>query len=510
VKRWTMACLGVLGCGTLSTAVLGTAVADQADPAVDWRPCPSYSDAAIVGMGYPKEQIPAFRARLERLRCGTISAPLDYRHPGGRKITIAFTRLAAVDREHRLGALAVAPGGPGQPGYLDPLRVSLSNKENARLNDRFDLIGFDPRGVNYSTKVNCEGPGQIGESSSGPLTKTAAKRIYDAEAADNRACGRTDPAFFGQLNTMNVARDLNLVRAALNQPKLNLLGVSYGTWLGAVYRSLFPDQTGRVFLDSVAYSGGSLAEHEETRVRATERNFPRFASWLARYHETFGLGTTAPQVRAALLRLGRDYDQNPRTFSGLRMPIDGGSIAELAAKTSRDWPQAGKALAELQAATGRDAPPTVQQMFGAQQPAPAPEATEWVNMTMNRAVKCNEDHSRLDFPAAWSAYQRLLERNPVTGRAYQFGAGCAGWPLPAQVTVLRHGEGSLVLAGHRYEFMSAYEYAAQMQAKIGGRIYTVCDDAHSSALRECAADLTAYFTSGRIDRGCPGAEVPTP
>jgi pimeloyl-ACP methyl ester carboxylesterase len=501
--------LGVLSCAMVGAAVPGTAAADQADPAVDWKACPSYSDAAIAGMGYPQEQAAAFRTLLERLECGTVSVPLDYGDPDGRQITIAVTRLAAADQERRLGALAVAPGGPGQPGYLDPLRVTLNNQESARLNERFDLIGFDPRGVNYSTKVDCAGSGQLG-GSAGPLTKAAAKRNYDAEAAGNRACGRTDSAFLGRLTTVNVARDLNAVRAALGEPKLNLLGVSYGTWLGAVYRSLFPDRTGRVFLDSVAGPGNSLAKHEETRVRATERNFPRFAAWLARHHKTFGLGTTARQVRATVLELGRDHDRNPRTFTDLRMPLDGGAIAQLAARTSREWPQAGRALAELRDASGSTAPPAVKQLFGARQSAPVPGATEWVNMTMNRAVKCNEDHGRLSFSAAWKAYQKLLKSNPVTGRASYFGAGCAGWPLPAQTTRLRHGEGSLVLAGHRYEFMSAYEYAAQMQAEIGGRIYTVDDDAHSSALRECAADLVAYFTTGRIDRGCPGAKVPTP
>ncbi|UBU09011.1 alpha/beta fold hydrolase [Nonomuraea gerenzanensis] len=507
MKRWTKVRLGVLSCALVSAALPGTAVADEASPAVEWKACPSYSDAAITAMGYPQEKTAAFRALLKRLECGTVSVPLHYGDPDGRQITIAVTRLAATDQEHRLGALAVAPGGPGQPGYLDPLRVTLTNTDSARLNERFDLIGFDPRGVNYSTKVDCAGSGQLG-GSAGPLTKAAAKRSYDAEAAGNRACGQSDPAFLGQLTTVNVARDLDLVRTALDVPKLNLLGVSYGTWLGAVYRSLFPARTGRVLLDSPASPGDSLAAHEEARVRATERNFPRFAAWLARHHQTFGLGTTARQVRATVLKLGRDHDRHPRTFTDLRTPIDGGSIAALAAKTSREWPQAGKALAELRKATGTTAPPAVKQLFSPQQPAPVPGATEWVNMTMNRAVKCNEDHSRLSFPAAWAAYQKLLKDNPVTGRASFFGAGCAGWPLPAQTTRLRHGGGPLILAAHRYEFMSPYEYAAQMQAEIGGRIYTIDDDAHSSALRACTADLVAYFTTGRIDRGCPGAEVP--
>jgi hypothetical protein len=125
---------------------------------------------------------------------------------------------------------------------------------------------------------------------------------------------------------------------------------------------------------------------------------------------------------------------------------------------------------------------------------------------MNRAAFCNEDPSRLGFDADWTKYTRRLAQNPVTGRASRFSAGCAGWPLPVQEFQVRRDNGSLVLAGHRHEIVSVFEWTAQMRKSIGGKVYTVEDDVHGSVLRvpECAADLVSYFATGRIDEGCAG------
>lgn len=211
-----------------------------------------------------------------------------------------------------------------------------------------------------------------------------------------------------------------------------------------------------------------------------------------------------------MLKLRHDYDADPKTFTDLPRTIEGASIAQLAGMTSPQWPQAARALAELRNATGPQAPPTVKEIFGAEPAPPVPGAPEMLNMTMNRATICNEDSSRPGFSAAWTAYKQRLKTNPVT--ASGFGAGCAGWPLPVQQTRLRRTAGSLVLSGHRWETMSAYEWTRQMQAVIGGRVYTVDDDVHVSVQRvpECATDMMTYFTTGRIDHGCNGVEVPTP
>ncbi|MFG2003067.1 alpha/beta fold hydrolase [Spirillospora sp. NPDC048911] len=456
-----------------------------------------------------QEQLPVFRVLMKRLQCGTVSVPLNHRDPGGRKIDIAVTRLAATDKAHRLGAVAVLPGGPGGSGYLDPIvRVALRNKEMAKLNERHDIIGFDPRGVGYSTKVACP-ISPPGPPEPGTLTKEAARKIYDAQVAANRDCGRSDPAFLGQLTTDNVARDLNLVRAALGERTLNLLALSWGTYLGMAYRSLFPQHTGRAFLDSVAPPWTRFDRHIKDSANAAERDFGRMAAWLAGRDESYGLGATARHVREEVARLVRTYDKNPKTYTDLRRPIDGSAVADLARRNSTEWARAGRALAELRTATGTTAPPTVKEMFGAMS-TPVPGAPEMQNMTMNLAVACNEDGSRPGFDSAWRDYRQLVKRHPATGRAWGLTSLCSGWPLPVRQATLERGSGSLVLAGHLYEFMSVYDWTLQTRRSIGGTVYTVADDVHVSATRvpECAADITRYFETGRIDRGCKGSQIP--
>ncbi|MCF6475638.1 alpha/beta hydrolase [Nonomuraea sp. MG754425] len=495
-----------------SAAGAAPAGTGQSGPQVRWNPCPVYTDEVAAGLGVPPAQLPSFQALMKRLTCGTVSVPLDHRAPEGRTIDIAVTRLAATDESHRLGAVAVLPGGPGNSGYLDPiLRTVLKNDEMAGLNERYDIIGFDPRGVGYSTKVACSLQ-PVGPQEPGTLTEAAARKIYDDQVAANRSCGASDPAFLRQLTTENVARDVDLVRAALGERELNLLGFSWGTSLGVVYRSLFPGHTGRAFLDSVAPPWTDLMKHIKGSAEAAERGFGRMAAWLARRDGTYGLGATARQVREEVAELVRAYDRSPRTFTDLRRPVDGAAVADLAKRNSTEWARAGKALAELRTATDGTAPPTVKDLLGSRPGAPAPGVPETLNMTMNWAVKCNQDGSRPDFATAWRAYRQLVERHPATGRSWGLGpAGCSGWPLPEQRIPLKRGGGSLVLAGHLHEFMSAYDWTLQTRRAVGGVVYTVADDVHVSATRvpECAAEVVRYFETGRIDTGCPGTPTPS-
>ncbi|MCC5576005.1 alpha/beta fold hydrolase [Microtetraspora sp. AC03309] len=477
---------------------------------VQWKSCPAYSDEVIRSLGVTEDKVAAFHSLMKRLECGTVSVPQDHRDPAGRKIDIAVTRLAATDEANRLGAVAVLPGGPGGSGYLDPiLRVTLRNAEMAELNERYDIIGFDPRGVGYSTKVACE-PGPRGPDKPGPLTKESARKIYDAQVAANLKCANSNPDFLGQLTTDTVARDLDQVRTALGDRTLNLLGLSWGTYLGAAYRSLFPTHTGRVFLDSPAPPWTRLDRHIEESAAAVERNFGRMAAWLARGEATYGLGATAKQVRKQVVKLVRDYDKSPKTYTDLPLPIDGSAVADLARRNSTEWARAGKALSELRTATGTTAPPTVKELLGAPMGAPVPGAPEMTNATMNWAVTCNEDGSRPSFDTTWHDYRRLQKRFAATGRSWGMTALCSGWPLPVQQATLKRGSGSLVLAAHLYEYMSVYDWALQTRRAVGGTVYTIADDVHVSATRvpECAADLVKYFETGRIDSGCEGSGTP--
>jgi pimeloyl-ACP methyl ester carboxylesterase len=497
--------------GTLVVTGVSPAAARPRPPSIAWGGCPGYSEQTLALMAPPDRQ-PRLRQLLARMECGTLSVPLDHRRPGGRRITVAVTRLPATGPAHRLGSLALNPGGPGGSGYLMPVDLLTRSDPAAGLNERYDLIGFDPRGVGYSSKVDCPVPERPEPAPPGPLTEETARRRSDAQVAANVACGRSDPSFLGRLTTADVARDLDAIRAGLGDRRLGFLGVSWGTWLGVVYRTLFPARVGRMFLDSVASPRFSVPAFQDGRADAAERNAGRLAAWLAGHDGSYGLGATTAAVRATITALRADYDRNPRRFTDLPTTFDGSVIAQAASQNAPIWPLAGQVLKELREATGPAAPPTVKEVFDEShgpRPDPPADAPERDNRTMNQAAFCDEDPSRSDFATAWAAYQRRLARNPLTGRNNDFSAGCAGWPLPVQAFRIGPGGGSLVLAGHRWETPSPYEWTIETRAIAGGKVYTVDDDIHGSALTACTADVIGFFDTGRIDGTCAGVPVPS-
>jgi hypothetical protein len=139
--------VGEPGVGEPGVGEPGVGEPGAGETALVWRPCRSYSDEQIRSV-LRSFDLAAFKRQLARRECGTVSVPLDYARPDGRTVRIAVTRYRATDRAHRLGALAVNPGGPGNSGVLLPVEVSLAGSRD--LARRFDLIGFDPRGVGDS------------------------------------------------------------------------------------------------------------------------------------------------------------------------------------------------------------------------------------------------------------------------------------------------------------------------------------------------------------------------
>jgi hypothetical protein len=124
LHRWVWPAVAVVAAGLVPPSVyVASAETRPDDPTVTSQTCRTYSDAAIRAQGITDEQIPQYRALLDRMECGTVSVPLDYSKPDGRQITIAFTRLKARDQAKRLGIIAMNPGGPGASGYLMPLNT---------------------------------------------------------------------------------------------------------------------------------------------------------------------------------------------------------------------------------------------------------------------------------------------------------------------------------------------------------------------------------------------------
>lgn len=224
-----VAVLALSGCNTSSSVTeSATQQRDFADvyaQKIDWQECDEefgYDDEF-------KDDLLAEGARAKGMQCATVSAPLDWDDPTQKdRIELSVLHIPATG-EHPIGTLLSNPGGPGGSGI--DLAVGLTKTENfAEVQESFDLLGFDPRGIERSSAVNCD----------------ADTEILELKLA---LCAESNP-LVSSMGTAQVARDMELLRALSGDPMLHYLGYSYGTTIGATYATLFPEHVGRIVLDS--------------------------------------------------------------------------------------------------------------------------------------------------------------------------------------------------------------------------------------------------------------------
>ena len=184
--------------------------------------------------------------------CGEVTVPLDWADPSGDTITVALSRHHASGTP--LGSLLLNPGGPGGSGF-DYVRDYAPYLVTPEVLDSFDLIGFDPRGVNHSTPVVCyTDPADQDELLYGTYddpygSEGWLEELTEREADWAAACAENTGPLLGHIDAGSVARDMDVIRAVLGDSKMNYLGYSYGTYLGTMYAELFPEKVGRMVLD---------------------------------------------------------------------------------------------------------------------------------------------------------------------------------------------------------------------------------------------------------------------
>ncbi|WP_199833822.1 alpha/beta hydrolase [Streptomyces sp. NRRL B-3648] len=276
-----------------------TAAARAAKAGVKWQDCP-----ADWGLEKP-------------IQCGWVSVPLDYAHPYGKQIKLAVDRIGNTGtKKERQGALVYNPGGPGGSGLRFPRRVTTKNAIWANVAKAYDFVGFDPRGVGHSTPISCIDPQEFVKAPKmdpvpdSRADKTAQRKLARAYAD---GCAERSGAMLPHMTTPNTARDLDVIRAALGEKKLNYLGVSYGTYLGAVYGTLFPGHLRRMIVDSVVDPSREKIWYQANLDQdvAFEGRWKDWQDWVAANDAAFHLGTTRAAVQAKWLELRAAAKKHP-------------------------------------------------------------------------------------------------------------------------------------------------------------------------------------------------------
>ncbi|QDY75682.1 alpha/beta hydrolase [Streptomyces qinzhouensis] len=285
--------------GTSETRGVQLAADRAADKGIDWADCPADS-------GLPKP-----------IQCGTVTVPLDYKRPNGRQITLTVDRIGHTGTPaERQGALIYNPGGPGGSGLRFPVRVTSKNPLWVNTSKAYDFVGFDPRGVGRSTPISCVDPQEFVKApKADPVPDSEAdKRAQRKLAAEYAAgCAERSGWMLPHMTTANTARDLHVMRAALGERKLNFLGVSYGTYLGAVYAELFPGHVRRMVVDSVVSPSRKKIWYQANLDQdvAFETRWNDWKAWVAANHATYGIGDTPAKVEAQWQKLRATAKKDP-------------------------------------------------------------------------------------------------------------------------------------------------------------------------------------------------------
>ena len=450
--------------------------------------------------------------------CTTLSVPVDYAKPGGRRISLALDMVpATAPKSQQQGVLLVNPGGPGGSGLS--LAAEVAQGLSPDVAAQYDIVGFDPRGVGSSVPaLSCDRSFFAGPRPNYIPANPAAEQVLISRAKTYAAdCGKRFGWLLPHMTTQDTARDMDAIRAAFGVSKINYFAFSYGTYLGQVYATLFPDRVRRMVLDSVVDPTGVWYADNVDQDFAFQGRMEAFFAWVAKYDQTYHLGSTAAQVQAAWYRARNQLlahpvngtigaDEFDDTF------LQGGYLDEL-------WPGFAQALSSYLNEGQAGDLISQYQGYGKQGEN---------EFAVYNAVQCSD----VGWPRNWSFWtsdtERIYAKAPFQAwdNAW-FNAACAFWPVqgPAKPLQIKGAglPGILMLQG---TLDPATPYAGAQDARKllpSARMVVVKGGGNHGQSMEQPSNscvqgyLNAYLatgalpsTPGTVSATCPAVPAPTP
>ncbi|WP_224278620.1 alpha/beta hydrolase [Streptomyces sp. LS1784] len=478
------------------------AAADAAAGATPLEPLPAAVPAALAP--YYAQRL-AWQPCDSGFECTTFRVPLDYDHPGDGDLTLAAARAAAEpsgsgsgssaspsgavppsdSQGPRLGSLLLNPGGPGGSAieYLEAAARTYDRGVRAR----YDLVGLDPRGVGRSNPVSClSGDRMDAYTAVGlpPGDQHGIDALITADKEFAEGCRKQAGAALGHLSTVEGARDMDVLRALLGDEKLNYVGKSYGTFLGATYAGLFPSRVGRLVLDGAMDPALDSVTGNRVQAGGFETAWAAFAKDCAQ-REDCPLGRTEQQVGEQLTALlaGVRTGSLPTTADdGRRLTGPQATTGVIRAMYADFlWPRLRTALTDAKAGDGTGLLKLSDDYYGRKADGSYPNL-----MFANTAVNC------LDLPAPFGGPEDVrravpeFERvSPHFGRDMAWMAlACTYWPVRATGTahtIRAAGAAPIVVIGTTRDPATPYAWAQSLAGQLeSGRLLTFDGDGHTA------------------------------
>lgn len=415
--------------------------------------------------------------------CGTVRVPIDYSHPTSGSIELALIRLPATGP--RIGDLLTDPGGPGDSGVAF-VRDDGQTVFSARLRARFDIIGFDPRGVGASDPVECvDGPTMDHLVALNPNPSTAAERqaLIDGAKTFDAGCEAHSGELLPFMSTLDAAKDMDRIRAALGDARLTYLGFSYGTFLGSTYANLYPTRVRAFVLDGALDPTLSFTDSLAAQAESFEGALSRFLAACAQSPLCAFANGGQPQAAFTSLMSRIDQAPLPALRSGDPRPVGPGETLTAIAAGLYDqtsWPILAQGLAAAQSGDG-----SILLAMADAYDQRAPDGTFTNIAAANTAVTCADSI----VPTSVATYERLAQM--LEGRAPWFGASeaysglqCAFWPFhPSYGPVVPRARGAppILVIGTTGDPATPYAWAVKLAGDLeSGVLLTRVGEGHTA------------------------------
>jgi pimeloyl-ACP methyl ester carboxylesterase len=467
---------------TASASGSGSAQASSSAPAGTQAPLARFYDQKLD-----------WSACNGHFQCAQLLVPLDYTKPAGATIEIAVVKQAS-SGSHQ-GSLIVNPGGPGGSGVQFEVAAA---SQFSQLTDHFDLVSFDPRGVGQSDPVRClSGPQLDTEINTNPVPTTAAglANLVAQAKLFASSCYARNGSLLEHIGTVDTARDMDVLRAALGDSKLTYYGASYGTYLGAEYAALFPTRIRAMVLDGALNPAESATANNEVQAEGFQTDLDDFLAACVS-HGSCPLGSNVAAAHASIEALRAKVTATPEPV-GSRTLGPGNFFEGLASGmySTTYWPQLTTAI--VNAIHGN----------GAGMLAFSDNLTERSsNGTYTNLIESNTAINCIDrpYPTSLATYtsdaKRFAAKAPDFGAAVEYSSlPCAFWKVPAvQPPGEVHAPGAppILVIGTTHDPATPFVWAQALASQLGsGVLLTHVGDGHTAYLDQDAcvdAAVKAY------------------